>query len=275
MSPPIERRRHLLVRAGAIGLLCVLFLLPLAFMVAGSLRLPGLPPARGFQWIPDSVQTDNYRAVFAFAPLWSNMLNSLIVVAGAVPLTVVIASWAGYAIAAADPKTQRRLIVLSLLALIVPVSALWVPRFAMFRWLGLTDSLWAVGSPALMATTPFYVLLFALAYARIPKNLYEAALLENMTPFQIWRRVAFPLGKPVTFAVALLAFIFHWSNFTDALLYLSSLENFTLPLGLRALQTLEPALHPIMLAGSVIATAPAVVAFFVAQRSFFSKVLEV
>lgn len=269
---PIGNR---LVRAGAVLLLCLVFLLPLAFMVAGSLRLPGLPPARGFDWVPESLNTDNYRAVFELVPLWTTMRNSLLVVAVAVPVTVVIASWAGFAIATAEPRAQRRLVVVSLLALIVPVSALWVPRFAMFKWAGLTDTLWAVASPALMATTPFYVLLFALAYSRIPRNLFEAARLESMTPFQVWRRVAFPLGRPATFAVAMLAFIFHWSNFTDALLYLSTPERFTLPLGLRALQTLEPALHPIMLAGAVVATAPAVIAFFAAQRSFFTRVLEV
>lgn len=272
---PAERPSHRVLRTVAIFALCAVFVLPLAFMIMGSLREPGLLPQPGFQWVPDSLHPDNYRSVFAFIPLLTQMRNSILVVGVAVPVTVLIASWAGFAIATAEPRAQRRLVVVSLSALIVPVSALWVPRFALFRWSGITDTLWAVASPAAMATTPFYVLLFALAYARIPKNLYEAALLENMSPFKIWRRVAFPLGRPVTFAVAMLAFIFHWSNFTDALLYISTSSRFTLPLGLRALQTLEPALHPIMLTGAAIATAPAVIAFFAAQRSFFSKVLEV
>ncbi|MFN2525054.1 MAG: ABC transporter permease subunit, partial [Actinomycetota bacterium] len=96
---------------------------------------------------------------------------------------------------------------------------------------------------------------------------------EGLRPFQIWRRIAFPLAKPAAFAVGVLAFTFHWSNFVDALLYVSSAVWYTLPLGLRALQTLEPTNHPILLAAAVIATLPVAIAFFVAQRSFFVKTL--
>jgi multiple sugar transport system permease protein len=159
--------------------------------------------------------------------------------------------------------------------LMIPLSALWVPRFVMFRWAGLIDTLWPLMLPALMATTPFYVLLFALSYARVPKELYEAARLENMSPLAIWRRVAWPLAKPTAFAVAVLAFTWHWSNFVDPLLYLSSAENFTVTLGLRALQTLEPTNHPILLAGAVLVSLPPIIAFLAAQRSFFAKTLEV
>lgn len=263
------------VRALAVLLMSGLFLMPLAFMVLGSLRSPGLPPAQGFELVPAYRTSSNYRAVFAFVPLWTFMRNSLIVVAFAVPLTVLVASWAGFAIARTEPRTQRRLVILSILALMVPVSSLLIPRFVMFRFLGLLDTLWPLVAPALMATTPFYVLLFALVYSRVPKSLYEAAEVDGMSPLAVWWRVAFPLGKPATFAVSLLAFVWHWANFYDPLLYLSSTKRFTLPLGLRSLGTLEPTLYPVLLAGSLMATAPAVVAFLAAQRAFFTKTLHV
>ncbi|MGH2728996.1 MAG: carbohydrate ABC transporter permease [Actinomycetota bacterium] len=262
-------------RAAAIVLACALFALPLVFMVLGSLRTPGLPPPDGFEVLPDPLRWSNYETVFDFIPLWTYMRNSLFVVAVAVPITVLVGSWAGFAIATAEPRARGRLIVISLIAFMVPLSALWVPRFAMFRWMGFVDTLVPLMAPALMATTPFYVLLFALGYARIPPSLYEAARLEGLSPLQIWRRVAWPLGRPVAFAVAILAFVFHWANFVDPLLYLSDADKFTLPLGLRSLQTLEPTNHPILLAASVIATVPAVLAFFAAQRAFFRRTLEV
>jgi multiple sugar transport system permease protein len=263
------------VRGVAIGLLCALFLVPLAYMIAGSLRTPGLPPPDGIELLPSPLSWSNYRTVFDFVPLWSFFRNSLIVVAVAVPITVLIASWAGFSIARARGAHRARLILLSVIALMVPISALWVPRFVMFRWQGLVDTLVPLMAPSIMATTPFYVLVFALVYSRVPKELYEAAVLEGMSPLTVWRTVAWPLGKPAAFAVAVLAFVFHWSNFVDPLLYLSSESSFTVPLGLRALQTLEPTNHPILLAASVIATAPAVIAFLVAQRAFFTKTLGV
>ena len=264
-----------IARGALIVVLCGLFTLPLVFMVTGSLRLPGLPPPDGFEWLPEPIRWANYESVFGFIDLWSYMRNSLIVAAVAVPLTVLVASWAGFAVATGSRRARKAIVVASLVALMVPVTALWVPRFVLFKWLDLTDTLIPLMLPALMATTPFYVLIFAVVYARVPRSLYEAARLEGLSPFAIWRGVAFPLGRAAAFAVAVLAFIWHWANFSDALLYLSSEERFTVPLAMRALQTLEPTNHPILLAGAVLASIPPVIAFFIAQRAFFTRTLEV
>ena len=263
------------LRTLTVFLLTVLFLLPLAFMVFGSLRDPTIVSERGFQMVPESLRASNYQDVFAFVPLWTFMRNSLFVVALAVPITVVVASWAGFAIARAPRKAQRRLIAISLLALMVPITLLWIPRFVMFKWLNILDGPLPLVAPSIMATTPFYVLLFALVYSRLPKSLYEAAEIDGLSPLAVWRKVAFPLGKPAAFAVAVLAFVWHWSNFFDPLIYLSTPERFTIPLGLKSLAVLEPRLYPILLAGAVIATGPAVLAFLAAQRAFFSRTLEV
>ncbi|MDQ3645441.1 MAG: carbohydrate ABC transporter permease [Actinomycetota bacterium] len=268
-------RRGSAPRTLGIVALCVLFLLPLFFMVAGSLRQPGLIPPHGFEWLPQPVTWANYKLVFSFAPLGVHILNSLFVVVVAVPLTLVVASLAGFAIATAGEARQRLLVVISLVALMVPVTALWVPRFVMFKWVGLTDNLLALVTPALMGTSPFYVLLFALAYHRIPRSLYEAARLEGLSEWSVWRTVALPLGRPAMFAVAVLAFVFHWSNLIDPLLYLSSADRMTLPLGLRALQSFDVTNQPIFLAGAVIASIPAIAAFLLVQRAFFRTTLEV
>lgn len=265
------RRRGTWPRRIAILAVSALFFAPLAFMVAGSLRQPGLPPPDGFELVPDPVQTRNYRDVTLFVPMWTYVRNSAIVVAVAVPVTVLVASWAGFAIATARRRTRRFLIALSLVCLMVPVSALWVPRFVMFEWAGILDTFVPLMLPALMATSPFYVLLFALVYARIPRELFEAAALERLSPLATWRRIAWPLARPAAFAVAMLAFVFHWSNFVDPLLYLSEQRLYTVPLGLRSLHALEPTLHPILLAASVVVTLPGVIAFFLAQRTFLSK----
>lgn len=261
-------------RLATVIVLCAAFLLPLAFMATGSLRAPGLPPPEGFEWMPSELRFSNYKTIFLFLPLWTFLRNSLLVVAVAVPLTVVVASLAGYAIAISDARRRRWLVALSVLALMIPATVLWIPRFVIFRWLGLVDTLVPLMAPALMATTPFYVLLFALAYSRVPPPLFDAARLEGLSPFMVWRKVAWPLGRPVAFAVAVLAFAFHWSNFIDPLLYLSEGTQ-TISLGVRSLAALEPTMHPLLLAASVLAAAPPVIAFLLAQRAFFRQTLEV
>lgn len=266
--------RYRLLRSAVITLTAAVFISPLIFMFLGSLRTPGLPPPDGFEFVPNFVRWANYQSVFLIVDLASQMRNSLIVVLVAVPITVLVASLAGYGIVASSPRLRKALIVISVVALMIPTGALLVPRFVLFRWLGLLDSFGSLMMPALMATTPFYVLIFALAYSRIPKALFEAARIEGLGELAIWRRVAWPLGRPAAFAVGVLAFVFHWSNFIDALLFIQSPERYTLPLGLRALQTLEPSLHSILLSGAMVATIPAVVAFLLVQRAFFTKTIE-
>lgn len=267
--------RRAIARTTATVLLALLFLLPIAFMFSGALRTAGGPPPDGFDLVPDKATFENFRIVTSIVDLWGQMFNSAVIVAVAVPVTVIVASWAGFVIATGTRRTRYFLIAVSVIALMVPATALWVPRFVMFRSAGLLDSIWPLVAPASMATSPFYVLLFALAYSRIPRQLFDAARVEGLSQLRIWWQVAWPLGRPAAFAVAMLAFVFHWSNFIDALLYLSTAENYTLPLGLRTLQTLEPTLHPLMLAGAAIATIPAVVAFLLGQRALFARTLEV
>ncbi len=114
------------------------------------------------------------------------------------------------------------------------------------------------------------MLLFYWSYSRLPRDLIDAARLEGLGPFAIWRRVAAPLVRPTTFAVGALAFIFHWSNFIDPLLYLNDPDLFTAPLGLRQLRDLGPTDFSVLLAASLVVTLPAALAFAAVQRRFLS-----
>jgi multiple sugar transport system permease protein len=249
---------------------CAILLAPIVLMVTGSLRKAGLPPPRSPELIPSPVAWENYERAFELVDIPRYALNSLIVAAFAVPLSVLFASWAGFAIARLSGRLRTVLLAASLTALMVPLTALLVPRFVLFKELGLIDTYVPLIAPALIGMSPFYVLLFYWAFGRIPPELYEAARLEGLTPLQIWWRVAMPLVRPVILAVGLLAFVFTWSNFLDPLIYLFDQERFTLPLGLKLLSQLDPQNFPLLLAGAVTATVPVVVAFLIAQRFFLA-----
>lgn len=252
---------------GALAVL-VLFAAPLVFMLSGSLREPGQPPPRTPELIPDPVVLSNYERAVDLVDLGRATVNSLLVAAVAVPLSVLVASWAGFALVRLPRTAARVLVAASLVALMVPLTALLVPRFAIFRTLGLTDTLVPLVAPALLAMSPFYVLVYAFAFRRLPTDLWDACRLEGLTPLQTWRRVAMPLVRPVTAAVAALAFVLSWSNFLDPLVYVYDRDLFTVPLALKSLAQLDPTNYPLLLAGAVIATVPVVLVFLVAQRWF-------
>jgi len=152
--------------------------------------------------------------------------------------------------------------------LLVPVTALWLTRFLLFRWVGLIDTLLALVVPAVMGSSPLFVLLFYWTFRRIPSDLYDLAHLEGASAFAVWRRVGLPLAIPTSVAVAILTFLLYWSDFVNPLLYLRSHDLYTLPLGLRQLQQLDRSDWPLLLAGSVVLVVPAILFFMIVQRRF-------
>jgi multiple sugar transport system permease protein len=240
-------------------------------MATGSLRKAGLPPPRTPELVPSEPTLESYRRAFELVDLARYTFNSVLVVVIAVPLTLLFASWAGFAMARLPRRAGAWLVAASLVSLMVPITALLVPRFAIFSWLGLTDTYVPLVAPALIGMSPFYVLLFYWGFRRIPAELFEACQLEGLSPFTVWRRIALPLARPVTVAVAVLAAVFTWSNFLDPLIYLFDENNFTLPLGLRSLAQVDRQDFPLLLAGAVTATVPVIAAFLYVQRFFLNE----
>ncbi|XVV07062.1 carbohydrate ABC transporter permease [Actinosynnema sp. CA-248983] len=252
-------------RWGPVAVLAV-FLPPLALLVSGSLHRPGLPPPTTPDLVPSPVSTEGYRLAAELGGLVQATLNSLLVCLVAVPSSVVVASMAGFAMARLPRRVAGWVAALSLVALMVPAVALLVPRFAVFRLAGLTDTLAPLVAPALIATSPLFPLVYYLAFRAVPGELWEACAMEDLSPLRTWWRVGMPLVRPATAGTAALTFVLTWSNFLDPLVFLYDRDLFTLPLALRSLATLDAADFPVFLAGSVVATVPALVVFVVAQR---------
>ncbi len=266
MPPNPSRWRH-----PPAFLLGAAFVSSAVLMVSGSLRNPDLPPPRSPEIIPSPLSLDSYPAAFELVDIPRYTLNSIIVAGITVPLAIVFGSWAAFAMVRLSERWRGVLVVASLLALMVPITALMVPRFALFRSLGLAGTFVPLIAPALLGMSPFYVLIYYRAFRRIPQELFDAARVEGSTPFATWRRVGMPLVRGATVAVAVLAFAVSWGNLLDPLVYLYDERMFTLPIGLKALALLDPHNFPIMLAGAVASTLPVVVLFIAAQRYLFEE----
>jgi multiple sugar transport system permease protein len=269
---PVARRLAAALAQHAASLaVAFVFLLPLAWMLSTSLRQPGLPPPRVVEWLPNPLAWSNYQRIFEILPLGSYTLNSLMVAAAAVIVTLVTASWAGLGMALASPRWRRRWVALAIGLLLVPVGAVWLPRFVLFTWLRLTNTYGALLAPALMGSSPLFVLLFFWSYRRLPAELFESARLDGAGPLAIWRWVALPLSAPTGVAVAMLTFGLYWSDFINPLLYLKSQSLYTLPIGVRQLQQLNRTNWPLLMAAAVVATLPAVLVFLAAQRFLLNE----
>lgn len=248
----------------------LLFALPLWWALVAALRAPGLPPGEGVAWWPREPSLASVGALFRLLPMGLYLLNSLLVVAVALPLTLLTASWAGLAMALLPDAPRRRLVAGSLLLLVVPAASLWLFRFQLYQWLGVMDSLWALVLPALAASNPLFPLLYYWSFRRLPAELFEAGRLEGAGPLQLWWEVALPLSGPSSAAVALLAFLLYWGDFVGPVLYLYSPGNYTVPVALQLLNQLDATNWPLLMAASVLASLPLVLLLLILQPYFLT-----
>jgi len=254
----------------AVWLVTALFALPMLMLLVAPLRAPGLPPPPHLELWPAQPSLQSFRDAFSLVPLGRAVLNSTIVCLLALPVTLLTASWAGLALTLLAGRARRLLIGLLLLLAMVPVTAIWIPRFVMFNAMGMVGTYAPLLAPALMGGSPLFVLLYFVAMRRIPPELLEAARMEGSGLLAIWWRVVMPLVKPSTAAIALLSVVLFWGIFIDPLLYLRREQQLTAPPMLHALHLLGPTSWSIFLAGALVVSLPVVLAFLLAQRFLWS-----
>ncbi len=262
-----KRRSRVLWHLAAI-ILSALFLVPLASMLVGSLRRPGLPPPRGIEWLPNPLAWDNFSAVFQIVELGRYTLNTLTVEMLALPTTLLVASWAGFALSQLPRTFSRRVINASLLMLLLPETALWVSRFILYKYVGLLDTPFALAAPGLLGTSPLYMLIFYWTFRRVPHETWEAARLDGAGALRLWWALGVPAARAAFAAVGVLTFVYYWREFNEPLLYIQTISKYTLSFGLAYLEQLNPTNWPLLMAGSVVITAPLVVVFLAAQPFF-------
>ena len=260
-----DHRRSGISSVGVV-LVMVVFLTPLLLAILGSLRPIGTSPPTTIDLYPDGADLSNFGELLGESSFRRQTLNSLLVAAISVPAGILVASCAGFAIARLPRRAALFLLGLTVVAAMIPVTALLVGRLVLFRLSGLTDTPVPLIAPALIGISPLLVLLFAWSYFTIPREIYDLAREAGLGPFRTWWHVAMPLRIDVAGVAAAVAFMISWGNLLDPLLYVYDERWFTLPLGLASLAELPPTDQGLMLAAAVFAIVPVLVTAFVAQR---------
>ncbi|HEX9990112.1 MAG TPA: carbohydrate ABC transporter permease [Chloroflexia bacterium] len=277
---PAERQRHILhggtrrtsvLRLVVAVVLAAIFVIPLIWMVSTSLRPIGIPPATQFEWLPPALSFENYVEVFRVVEMGRFLRNSLLVMLTAVPITLVTASLGGFAISQLPGRAQGIIVAVSVASLLVPKMVLWISLFLIYKWIGIINTPIVLVVPALMGTSPLFVLMFAWAFRRIPREYFEQARLDGAGPWRIWRSIALPLARPIAIAVVILSTEFYWSDFTSPLFYISNQEYYTVPMGVLSLRQMDLTNWPLFMSGSVVLTLPVLITFIIAQRHFFHE----
>ncbi|HWV24056.1 MAG TPA: carbohydrate ABC transporter permease [Thermomicrobiales bacterium] len=246
----------------------LLFLMPFVWMVVSSLkreidvfRLP-------VQWIPDPLTWGNYIKVWTgHYPLTKYIGNSMLVAAARVVGELFTASLAAYAFSRLRFRGRDVVFILYVSTLIIPHQMLLVPRFILYRQLGIYDTLWALILPGIF--TVFGTFLLRQFFLTIPQDLTDAARVDGANEFQIYWRIILPLSKPAMASLAILAFVWSWNDYETPLVMLTTESNFTIPLGLtRYFDESGGFSAALISAGAVSSLIPIFAVFLVLQRQF-------
>jgi multiple sugar transport system permease protein len=249
-----------------LGLGGILMLMPFLWMFSTSLRPSAesykLPPA----WLPTEWHFENYAAVFqSTVPFIAFATNSLKITFFVVLGQLITCSMAGFAFARLRFPGRDALFILLLASLMVPYQVTIIPVFIIMKNLGLADnhlSLILIG-----LTSAFGVFLLRQFFLTVSQDLIDAAKIDGAGPWMIFSRIALPLAGPSLSALAIITFNNTWNNYFYPLIFLTSWDKMTLPLGITALRGyLSSGNASVVMAAVALTILPVLLVFLLAQR---------
>jgi ABC-type glycerol-3-phosphate transport system permease component len=250
--------------------LVISFLVPALWMISSSLKVSTEVFAHPIVWIPKDPQWKNYARVFEIMPFAKFIWNTAIVVVFAVMGTVLSSAMVAYSFARIRWPGREFFFALLMATMMLPEVITLVPRFIIFRHLHWIDTLLPLTVPYWFAATALYVFLMRQYFRGLPIELEEAALIDGASRLRILFQIILPLSKPVIATVAVFALFQHYTDYLNPLIYVNSMDKWTLAVGLGSLNANESygASWELVFAAGTIMSLPMLFLFVIAQRYF-------
>lgn len=246
----------------------ITFLIPTIWMVLSSFKASTEIFVHPIKWLPDKWLWQNYVTAAQIFPLLRITMNTLIVTTAATIGTVLSCTVVAYAFARLRWPGQNFFFSLLLATIMLPEVVTLVPRFIMFRTFGWIDTFLPLIVPFWFGTATFYVFLIRQFFRGIPLELEDAARIDGASRLRILWQILVPLSKPVLATVTVFSFMQHYNDFMGPLIYINSMEKWTLALAVRSYNSGMTSQWEHIFAVSTMMTAPMVLLFIVAQRYF-------
>lgn len=219
----------------AVIVLALAWIAPLVWVFALSFKPNDFLMVHTDVWFSPPFTLKNYQDIIGTSAVFRWIWNSAVVSIGQTALTLVLASLAGYGFARTEFPGRRYLLWFVLAGLAVPEQAVVIPLHRMFADLDMHNTYSALILPRLAA--PFGVYLMTQYFKAIPRDIEEAAMLDNTPRFKIFLKVVLPLTIPAQATLGIFTFLTAWNDYLWPLISASRPDMFTLTLGLASTQT--------------------------------------
>ncbi|HEV2529820.1 MAG TPA: carbohydrate ABC transporter permease [Thermomicrobiales bacterium] len=251
---------HLILIVGALTMI-----IPFLWMISTSLKDFGqvfmIPPS----WIPNPVQWSNYPDSLNALPFARAYWNSTYIAVVVVASQLLTCSMAGYAFARIQFPFRNQLFIIFLATLMIPQQVTIIPTFIIMRNLGLVDNHLSLILPSALFSA-FGVFLLRQFIMGLPLELEESATLDGANKLRIYWQIVLPLIKAPLAALAIFSFLGQWNNLFTANIFLSSPDNYTVPLLLNQFKGLYITDWTLMMAAATIAVIPVLIVYIIGQR---------
>ena len=208
----------------------------------------------------------NYRDIVVGSPVFRWLLNSTIVSLGMTVGVLILSSLAGYGFARLDFPGRNVIFVLVLFGLAVPEQAVIIPRHQMFSALGLHNTYAGLMLPGM--STSFGVFLMTQYFKAIPKEIDEAAFLDNASHFKVFWRVLLPMTLPAQATLGIYTFLHAWNDYWWPLISGTNERMYTVTVGVAATQInfAESAGLGFLMAQAIFAALPILIVYLFFQK---------
>ncbi|WP_135549573.1 carbohydrate ABC transporter permease [Paenibacillus cymbidii] len=250
----------------------ITMIVPFLWMISTSFKKPIDVFHYPIDWLPLPLKLDNYSRVwsgsYSFALFyWNSIKVTVLSVLG----TIVVSSAAAYGFGRIRFAGRDAVFMLYIATLMIPDQVTLVPRFILFNYLGLYNTHGALILPGIF--TAFGTFMLRQFYMTVPNELSEAAKMEGAGHLHIWSRIMVPLSKAAMISLVILSFAWTWNEFVNPLIFLTSKELYTVPLGLNNFVDESGTEYTLMMAAAVISVLPVMVVFIICQRWFVEGVI--
>lgn len=251
----------------------VIFMIPFVWLLSSSLKTNTdvftFPP----QWIPHPMLWSNYVNVLTIIPFFSFLKNTLIITVTTLLAETFISAFVAYGFARLRAPGKNLLFWLVLCTMMMPGQVTMIPLFIMFKQINWVDTLKPLIVPSFFGGSAFYIFLMRQFFMTIPKSLDDAAKIDGCGFLRIFWHIILASSNPVLGTVAVFSFMAHWNDFMGPLIYLNSIPNYTLALGVNLFQTQFTTQWNYIMAYTVLMILPTIVIFFFAQRKYIQGIV--
>ncbi|MBE1491887.1 carbohydrate ABC transporter permease [Plantactinospora soyae] len=242
------------------------FLLPFYLLLRNSLMTQAELGALEWHWWPEKISFTGFTDAFdnSTVPLGRALLNSALVAVISAPVSTLLASMTGYAVARIRVAAARPVFVLVVATMMVPGAATFVPTFVVVGSMGGVNTLWGLIVPGLF--NALAVLLFRGFYLRFPQEIEDAGRIDGLGHLGVYLRLALPNSAGLLAALGVLSFIEHWNSFLWPLVIGQDPAFWTVQVAMSTNLTSQAINLPALFASAVISVIPLALVFLAAQR---------